>query len=74
MNDVKKHHLRMTADLMNKELYSKKCAKLTCSDCPAFVETVPATQVFDGHWFHVPAKHACLRSLLKQFMSNMKED
>ena len=73
MNDVKKHHLRMTADLMSKELYSKKCAKLLCGDCPAFVETIPAQQVFDGGWHHVPAKHACLRSLLKQFQNNLKD-
>lgn len=71
MNDVKKHHLRMTADLMNKELYSKKCAKLLCSGCPAFVETVPSH--VDGGWHHISAKHACLRSLLKQFMSKLKD-
>ena len=72
MNDVKKHHLRMTADLMSKELYSKKCAKKACDTCPARVQTRFGRMIFDGNWYRVQPEYMCLRSLLKQFQNNLK--
>lgn len=73
MNDIKKHHLRMTADLMSKELYSKKCAKLDCDDCPAHIPANVVETTTDTGIPQVDIYCVCLRTILKHFMANLKE-
>ena len=73
MNDVKKHHLRMTADIMSKELYSKKCAKLDCDDCPAHIPANFVESETENGTPQLDIYCVCLRTILKRFMSNLKD-
>ena len=74
MKDAKKLHLRMKAEQINEELYSKKCARNDCDDCPAHIPTHFIPSETDDGFTQVDIYCVCLRTVLKSFISNLKKE
>ena len=73
MDDAKKLFLRLKAEQINEGLYSKKCARQDCDDCPAHVPASFVESETDNGTQQVDIYFVCVRTILKQLISNLKK-
>jgi len=74
MTDLKKVQLRTKAKQLLEQLYSKNCAKNDCDDCPAHIPTHFIPSENDNGTTQVDIYCVCLRTVLKSFIANLKEE
>lgn len=72
MNDAKKLFLRLKAEQIVENLYSKKCARKDCENCPARVPTSVGQMVFKDGQYTIDPIPVCAREVLKLFIKNLK--
>lgn len=72
MDDAKKLFLRLKAEQVRENLYSKKCARKNCENCPARIAIGIGRMVFKDGLYGIDPEYVCVRDVLKQFIKNLK--